>query len=64
MGAESTLIIHTPKVQYPWIGDSETHWQPCTKISRSQALDNAESYAMLSLGKFTQPLNNQKHADE
>lgn len=45
-------FVHTPKVKYPAIGDSGTYWGSCTRLTEAQALDNAESYAMLSLGTW------------
>ncbi|KAJ5392679.1 hypothetical protein N7509_008169 [Penicillium cosmopolitanum] len=45
-------FVHTPKVKYPAIGDSGTYWGSCTRLTEAQALDNAESYAMLSLATY------------
>jgi hypothetical protein len=44
---KNNQFVHTTKVQFPVIRDSTTFWQPCANLSRSQTLDNAESYAML-----------------
>lgn len=48
----SAQFVHSPKVKAaPVIDDHDYRWQGVTGLPKDEALDNAESYAILALGK-------------
>ena len=51
-------FIHTWKVQDPEIEDTAGYgWKSCTEATEAQALDNADSYSLVALGKYLESTN-------